>query len=57
MILYHGSGKPNIKEFNLQYSREEIDFGVGIYLTSKKCQAEKWAKEKMKESFMYLILI
>ena len=48
MILYHGSDNPNIKEFTLKKSRKKIDFGVGIYLTSNKRQAEAWAKRKKK---------
>ena len=45
MNVYHGSSliinKPNIK-----FSKPNLDFGVGFYVTADKKQAEIWAKRK-----------
>ena len=45
MILYHGSYK-EIKEPDLQHTREDIDFGAGFYLTPDIDMAKKWACAK-----------
>jgi len=45
MIVYHGSylivDKPDIG-----YSKSNLDFGAGFYVTEDKTQAELWAKRK-----------
>ena len=45
MIVYHGSflvvNKPDIG-----YSKSNLDFGVGFYVTADKVQAEIWGKRK-----------
>ncbi len=48
IFLYHGTSKKsanNIKKHgvDLSYSRKNLDFGVGFYLTSNKGQAKNWA--------------
>lgn len=43
MKLYHGSKDPNITEFKLKNNRSNLDFGVGVYLTTIQKQAEQWA--------------
>ena len=48
MIVYHGSNiivdKPNI-----EFSRKELDFSKGFYVTEIYEQAEKWSKRKSNE--------
>ncbi|GHU63365.1 hypothetical protein AGMMS49983_06650 [Clostridia bacterium] len=45
MKVYHGSSlivdKPNVS-----FSRQNLDFGKGFYVTSYQAQAERWAKRK-----------
>ena len=48
IFLYHGTSKKsvnNIKKHgvDLSYSRKNLDFGAGFYLTSNKGQAKNWA--------------
>lgn len=45
MIVYHGSSI-EIKNPNFNYSRTDIDFGKGFYLTEDRKMAEKWAVGK-----------
>lgn len=45
MIVYHGSTK-EIKIPDFSYSRSDIDFGTGFYLTKDKRMAETWAANK-----------
>ena len=42
MILYHGSHS-KISRPDISYSRNDIDFGVGIYFTEDRKMATKWA--------------
>ena len=42
MILYHGSNA-NFDVFDLTFTKRGKDFGRGIYLTTSKKQALKWA--------------
>lgn len=48
MIVYHGSNiivdKPNI-----EFSRKELDFSKGFYVTELYEQAEKWSKRKLND--------
>ena len=44
-IYYHGSGVV-VESPNLLKSREDIDFGVGFYLTTDKMMAKKWASSR-----------
>jgi hypothetical protein len=45
MKVYHGSSlivdKPDVT-----FSRQNLDFGRGFYVTSYQVQAERWAKRK-----------
>ena len=45
MIVYHGSiltiDRPSVK-----YSKRNLDFGMGFYVTADQKQAEAWARRK-----------
>ena len=45
MLLYHGSYM-EIKNHDLSFSRFNLDFGKGFYVTGLDKQAEKWAKRR-----------
>ncbi len=45
MILYHGSDKKVMKP-SIEYARNNLDFGKGIYFTTYKQQAINWAMRK-----------
>lgn len=45
--LYHGSNAI-VKKPDLSLSREDIDFGIGFYLTTDINMAKKWASSKAK---------
>lgn len=45
ITLYHGSSKV-IKKPSLEYSRVDVDFGAGFYLTNDLEMVEKWACRK-----------
>ncbi len=45
MKLYHGSKDLDITEFKLKNNRSNLDFGMGVYLTTIQKQAEQWAGE------------
>ena len=45
MIVYHGS-TVEIAKPDLKYSKNNLDFGKGFYVTTFKEQAEKWALRK-----------
>ena len=45
VILYHGS-RTSVDRPNINYSREDIDFGSGFYLTEDETMAKKWACNK-----------
>ncbi|MFP3041111.1 DUF3990 domain-containing protein [Treponema primitia] len=45
MKVYHGSSAV-VKNPDVQFSRENLDFGKGFYVTSYQEQAENWAKRK-----------
>ncbi len=45
MILYHGSVF-EVRNPNISYSKNYLDFGKGFYVTTHKEQAERWAKRK-----------
>lgn len=42
MIVYHGSYVEVVKP-DISYSRDNVDFGKGFYITSIKEQAIKWS--------------
>lgn len=44
-MLYHGSSV-KVEEPDLGYSRRDIDFGIGFYLTEDPVMAKKWACNK-----------
>lgn len=46
MLVYHGSIQ-NVKEANVKYSRKNMDFGCGFYITKLKKQAKIWGQRKM----------
>jgi len=46
MTLYHGS-YTEIKSPGLNYSRYNLDFGKGFYVTGLVTQAEKWAQRRV----------
>ena len=43
MILYHGSKDTSIEVFDLEHSRDSLDFGSGVYLTTILKQAKQRA--------------
>ena len=45
MIVYHGSNQ-TVKNPQVKFSKNYLDFGKGFYVTSFKNQAEKWALRK-----------
>lgn len=45
MIVYHGTTM-EIKEPNVSFSKNYLDFGKGFYVTTYKEQAERWALRK-----------
>lgn len=47
MELYHGS-YCEVKNPNISYSRDSLDFGKGFYLTNIKDQAISWSKRFVK---------
>ena len=45
VLCYHGS-RQIVEHPDLLYSRNDIDFGVGFYMTSDETMAKKWACNK-----------
>jgi hypothetical protein len=45
MIVYHGSFLV-VKKPDIGYSKSNLDFGAGFYVTADRVQAEIWAKRK-----------
>jgi len=45
MIVYHGS-YIKVEKPSVEYSKPNLDFGKGFYLTTFADQAERWAKRK-----------
>ena len=45
MTVYHGSAG-EVRNPNVSFSKNYLDFGRGFYITSFKTQAEKWALRK-----------
>ena len=45
MLVYHGSYM-EIQKADLTYSRHNLDFGKGFYVTTMRKQADKWAVRK-----------
>ena len=45
MIVYHGS-TTEIKKPKVSYSKSNLDFGMGFYVTTISEQAERWAARK-----------
>lgn len=43
MLLYHGSKDRSITKFKIFNNRNNLDFGLGVYLTTKEWQARQWA--------------
>ena len=43
--VYHGS-RTEVIQPNLQFSRSDVDFGIGFYMTRDKQMAKKWACNK-----------
>lgn len=49
MIVYHGT-TDIIKKPDISFSKNNLDFGRGFYLTTYKEQAQKWAVRKASRS-------
>ncbi len=49
MIVYHGSAC-EIRNPDVSFSKNYLDFGKGFYITTFKTQAEKWARRKADRS-------
>ena len=49
MLVYHGSYM-EIQKADLSYSRHNLDFGKGFYVTTMPEQADKWAMRKARIS-------
>ena len=45
MVLYHGS-RLEVPHPSLTYSRSDVDFGTGFYMTKDEHMAKKWACNK-----------
>jgi hypothetical protein len=45
MKVYHGSSTV-VKKPDVSFSRKNLDFGKGFYVTSYQSQAENWARRK-----------
>lgn len=45
MIVYHG-GTCEIAHPDVTFSKHNLDFGCGFYLTTHRQQAERWARRK-----------
>ncbi|MBP5640286.1 MAG: DUF3990 domain-containing protein [Victivallales bacterium] len=45
MIVYHGSTS-EVRHPDISFSKNNLDFGRGFYMTSYREQAERWAKRK-----------
>ena len=45
MIVCHGS-VCEVRQPDITFSKSNLDFGRGFYVTSYRCQAERWAKRK-----------
>ena len=45
MFFYHGTETKGIRKFELGYSRCDIDFGAGVYLTTNFKQAKDWVRQ------------
>ena len=49
MLVYHGSYM-EIQKADLTFSRHNLDFGKGFYVTTLQDQADKWAMRKARMS-------
>lgn len=56
MIVYHGS-YCTIEHPDISYSRDNLDFGKGFYVTDIKSQAESWAKRYAKNNRQAIVNI
>lgn len=45
MLVYHGSTQ-KVKKPNVKYTKRNLDFGRGFYITKIKSQAKRWAIRK-----------
>ena len=45
MIVYHGSDIV-VRQPDILHSAKRLDFGMGLYVTTVRKQAERWAKRK-----------
>lgn len=45
MIFYHGSFL-EVQHPKISFSKKNLDFGTGFYLTTLQSQAERWARRK-----------
>ncbi len=57
VVLYHGSSCMDIEKFDIQYSRDYLDFGVGMYFTTNREQAMLWSITKSRFGAVYEVEI
>ena len=54
ITLYHGSTTGAIQHFSLEYGRTEVDFGKGVYFTTKLQQAIDWSVKHSDSGYVYV---
>ena len=42
ILVYHGAAD-TVRKPLASYGRPDLDFGQGFYVTTLRCQAERWA--------------
>jgi len=52
VTLYHGTSNGEIDKFTLNQGRTDVDFGKGVYFTTKLQQAIDWSVRK-KDNKLY----
>ena len=43
ILVYHGAAD-TVRKPLVSYGRPDLDFGQGFYVTTLRCQAERWAQ-------------
>lgn len=54
ITLYHGSSVGNITTFQLNKGRNNLDFGKGVYFTTKLQQAINWSLKRNNTGYVYV---
>ena len=58
IILYHGTTVRDIAKFDLSKSRDTfLDYGKGMYFTTKEEQAKQWSTRYSNVGFVYTVRI